>query len=490
VIYGVWNYNKNSGEFEEVDQLTLEWVATIPGKRESRRFEGHYMLKQQDVIGQRSFEDAVAFGGWALDLHPADGVYSERSGCTQWHAKGIYDLPYRCYVSKDIDNLFLAGRIISATHVAFGSSRVMATCGAGGQAVGMAAAICTQQKLRPADLITREPLVHLQNELNLIGQSIPGIPIQASSNLLTQARVQASSSLRLSNIPFDGAWLSLKTSAAQLLPMKAGQSYTVTVKLMAEEHTSLEVQLRTSCKPQNYTPEVIIESHSYSLEPGEQELTIHFSEGLPHDQYGFVTFLSNGKVAIQESNWRYTGVLSVFNGVNKAVSNDGSQRPPDGIGIDAFEFWIPNRRPAGKNLAMTISPAIQAFEVENLGNGYVRPWLSANAFIADPHDPAPKLTIEWEQARLISELRLFFDTDYDHAMESTLMGHPEDVMPFCVRNYRIHDLEGKLLVEVKGNYQTIRRHYLESGTTVKGLIISLDHPGRHVPASLFEIIIQ
>ncbi|GAF05035.1 FAD-dependent oxidoreductase [Saccharicrinis fermentans] len=164
VIFGVWDYIKNSGKFEDVENLTLEWVGNVPGKRESRRFEGLYMMKQQDVIKQHCFDDAVAFGGWALDLHPADGIYSTHSGCTQWHAKGVYDIPYRCFVSKDIDNLFLAGRIISASHVAFGSTRVMVTCGFGAQAVGMAASICTEEKMLPAHILENGNIKKLQNE--------------------------------------------------------------------------------------------------------------------------------------------------------------------------------------------------------------------------------------------------------------------------------------------------------------------------------------
>ncbi|MGI8634866.1 MAG: FAD-dependent oxidoreductase, partial [Segetibacter sp.] len=120
VVYGVWNHIKNSGQFPEAETLTLEWVGMIPGKRESRRFEGDYILKQQDIVEQKTFEDAVAFGGWSIDLHPADGVFSEKPGCNQWHGKGIYHIPYRCLYSRNISNLFLAGRIISATHVAFG----------------------------------------------------------------------------------------------------------------------------------------------------------------------------------------------------------------------------------------------------------------------------------------------------------------------------------------------------------------------------------
>ncbi|MGN6554611.1 MAG: FAD-dependent oxidoreductase, partial [Verrucomicrobiota bacterium] len=128
VVYGVWNHIKNSGQFPESETMTLEWVGTIPGKRESRRFEGDYMMTQQDIVEQRKHADAVSFGGWAIDLHPVEGVYSRQSGCTQWHSKGVYQIPYRALYSRNIKNLFLAGRIISASHVAFGSTRVMATC--------------------------------------------------------------------------------------------------------------------------------------------------------------------------------------------------------------------------------------------------------------------------------------------------------------------------------------------------------------------------
>lgn len=127
VIYGAWITSRTPAGFE-AGNMTLEWVGTIPGKRESRRFEGDYILTQQDLVEQRIHADAVAAGGWAMDLHPADGVYSPLSPCTQWHSKGVYQIPYRCLYSRNIRNLFLAGRIISVSHVAFGSTRVMATC--------------------------------------------------------------------------------------------------------------------------------------------------------------------------------------------------------------------------------------------------------------------------------------------------------------------------------------------------------------------------
>ncbi|WP_303317237.1 FAD-dependent oxidoreductase [Flavivirga abyssicola] len=488
VIYGVWDYIKNSGEFEDVENMTLEWVGTVPGKRESRRFEGLYMMKQQDVINQSEFDDAIAHGGWAIDLHPADGIYSELSGCTQWHSKGIYDIPFRSFVSKDIDNLLLAGRIISATHVAFGSTRVMATTGFCAQALGMAAYICKEKHIKPADILKNGEIKMLQNELNLIGQSIPNIPIQKSSNLVNQAKIEASSSLKLLKIPFDGTWTNLAVSAAQLLPFNANQNYTFKVQLKADEATSIQVQLRTSEKAKNYTPEVILETKTFHLEKGVQFITIEFNVSTTQNQYAFVTFLSNSKVSFKNSNKRYTGVLSVFNGVNKAVSNTGKQIPPKHIGVDEFEFWIPQRRPKGHNIAMEISPAIKAFESSNIGNGFVRPNTEINAWVSDLSDEKPMLKIDWSEEKEISEIKLFLDPDYDHPMESTLMGHPEAVVPFCLRDYTIKDSNGVVLFKTVDNYQTINTFSLEKPLKTKGLIIEAKHPSEHVPASIFEVV--
>src|ERR1700733_10603449 len=176
-LYGVWNHIKNSGQFPEAETFTLEWVGTIPGKRESRRFEGDSMITQQDIVEQRTWADAVSFGGWAIDLHPAEGIYSAQPACTQWHAKGVYQSPYRTMYSRNIRNLFLAGRIISVSHVAFGSTRVMATCAHGGQAVGMAAALCVRKKMKPRDLLAAPHMAELQRELLRSGQFIPAVPL-------------------------------------------------------------------------------------------------------------------------------------------------------------------------------------------------------------------------------------------------------------------------------------------------------------------------
>ncbi|MCB1134594.1 MAG: FAD-dependent oxidoreductase, partial [Verrucomicrobiae bacterium] len=177
------------------ETFTLEWVGTIPGKRESRRFEGDYMLIQQDIVEQRHHRDAVSFGGWAIDVHPPEGVFSTGSGCTQWHSKGVYQIPWRCHYSRNIRNLFLAGRIISASHVAFASSRVMATCGHGAQAVGIAAALCVRDRVAPRDILETQRLAKLQRALVRSGQFIPGVRHEDPADLARQAVVSATSEL-------------------------------------------------------------------------------------------------------------------------------------------------------------------------------------------------------------------------------------------------------------------------------------------------------
>jgi len=490
VVYGAWNYIKNSGRFSGVENLTLEWVGLIPGKRESRRFEGTYMLTQNDIVCQVHFDDAVAFGGWAIDLHPADGVYSPKKSCNQYHAKGIYEIPLRCYISKDISNLFYAGRIISVSHVAFGSSRVMATSAHGAQAVGMAAAYCIQNKWMPADLFAENRVKNLQQLLNLSGQSIPHVPIQTARNLTFDASFESSNTLTIGEIPFDGGWLPLDFSAAQMLPLTKGVTCTFEVEAYASQPTTLVCELRHSEKPENYTPEIVTERIEVELQQGKQPVRFAFSKSLPKTQYGFVTFLKNPHVELGTSKKRYTGILTVFNKFNEAVNNHGKQIPPEGSGFDSFEFWCPDRRPAGQNIAMRISPAINAFGVENLSTGYTRPTATPNAWVASPDIAQPQVKLSWPKPVTITSLILYFDTDFDHPMESVQMGHPENVMPFCVQNYRIMTDTGKLIFEKKGNPQSVNRIVLHDPETVSGLCIELEHPSIDVPAALFYVYIE
>lgn len=486
VVYGAWDYIKNSGEFPETENLTLEWVGTIPGKRESRRFEGDYMLRQQDIVEQRTHEDAVAFGGWSIDLHPADGVFSEKPGCNQWHGKGIYQIPFRSLYSRNIKNLFLAGRIISATHVAFASTRVMATAAHVGQAVGMAAVIAKENSLNPKEIVEKGFVKDLQKELLRSGQHIPGFELQDSIDLVQQANISVSSELVLEEMSADFCQ-TLDLSVAQLLPLKKGKIPELFITVEVAKQTKLELELRVSERVGNYTPDISLEKLVLDLSVGKRVEKISFSSLLDVEGYVFIIFHKNADVKISRSEKRITGVLTAFNLVNKAVSNYGKQTPLEDIGVDEFEFWCPQRRPDGHNIAMRLAPAIKKFGKENIKTGVYRPTIAPNAWVAAIEDKAPQLKVSWDESKEINKIELFFDTDYDHPMESVLMGHPENVMPFCVRNYEIKDDKGNTIFAKSGNYQTINSILLEKPVRTKELTISFEHPSENTSASVFAV---
>lgn len=488
IVYGVWNYIKNSGNFPEAETLTLEWVGHIPGKRESRRFEGDYLLTQQDVIEQRLHADAVSHGGWAIDLHPADGVYSEKPGCNQWHARGVYQIPYRCLYSRNIRNLFLAGRIISTSHVAFGSTRVQATLAAAAQAVAVAAAHCQADGLSPRDVLEPVQMRALQRDLLRLGQFIPETIVHDPADLAQTAQIFASSALHLAELPPNGDFIPLDFSWAQMLPAQPGRLPRFTFFANVSAPTTLQVELRTSDRPANYTPDVLLATREISLKPGYFELELDFALSIDKERYVFITFEKNPHVQIQTSQQRLTGIVTVANKYNKAVANSSLQKPPDGLdlGVETFEFWTPQRRPLGNNLALRIDPPLNVFQPENVVNGLTRPTNAPNAWVADLDDASPTLTLSWPKPVSIRQIELSFDTDFDHPLESVLMGHPEHVMPFCVNSYRLL-ADGAEIARVTENHQTRNIIKLAAPLTVSNLTINIDDTHGYVPSTLFEI---
>lgn len=148
ISLGIWDHIKNGPGAErfQADDWALDWIGFLPGKRESRRFIGQHILTEDDLLSSRSFPDAIAYGGWSLDLHPPEGVDApDIEPCVQHPVPQLYDIPLRSCIARDIGNLMFAGRNLSATHIAFSSTRVMATCAAVGQGVGTAAAVAVSQ---------------------------------------------------------------------------------------------------------------------------------------------------------------------------------------------------------------------------------------------------------------------------------------------------------------------------------------------------------
>lgn len=487
VVYGIWNYIKNSGKFPEMSTYTLEWVGLIPGKRESRRFKGLYMLTQNDIIDQNIHFDAVAYGGWSIDLHPSDGVYASGRACNQWHSKGIYQIPLRCYLGDEVDNLMFGGRIISASHVANGSTRVMCTSALGGEVIGTTLALCVKNNVQPKDYVDVERIKILQEKLIINGNFIPHLnTIEQKENIANDAEISCSSLYNITELPSNGEYKTLKYSVAQLLPVKEClPKFKISVK--AKVDTILELQLRKSSKIGNYTPDMILETGKIQLHEGIQELEYSFSTSFCQMEYVFLTIMANENVSIAESDLILTGLTTVYNQINIAVSNYGRQEPPEGIGVEAFEFWCPKRRPNSKNLAIKFESSLKLYSIDNMKNSYYRPFNGTNAWAADINDENPFIELKWETEKSIQKIVLDFDVDYDHAMETVQYGHYDDVMPQCVRDFAIVDINGNILKEINGNYLGHVVLNFEDGFNTDFLKICFVKPNKCTPVSVMGI---
>ncbi|MEO7934185.1 MAG: FAD-dependent oxidoreductase [Chthoniobacterales bacterium] len=195
IAVGIWDYIKNSGDYPASANWALDWVGMVPGKRESRRLLGPHVLSQSDLQSGQIFPDAVAYGGWAIDLHPPLGVDAKTEPpFTPTHLPHLYTIPLRALFSRNVSNLLFAGRNISATHVAFASTRVMATCSIVGQAIGTAAALAIREGCEMRQLIGAPLMTKVQQMLLRDDAFIPSLYNHDPNDLARAAKVSASDS--------------------------------------------------------------------------------------------------------------------------------------------------------------------------------------------------------------------------------------------------------------------------------------------------------
>lgn len=176
IAYGVWDHMKNYGD-HGAENWELDFIGFLPGKRESRRYVGDYILTQQDVETGKQFADEVAYGGWQIDNHLPGGFFMNGADGNHLQKKRLtepYGIPLRSLYSKNVENLMFAGRNISASHLAFATTRVMGTCGVMGQAVGTVAALAVKYGMSIRQLAA-EKIEELQDTLMEDDCFLPGI---------------------------------------------------------------------------------------------------------------------------------------------------------------------------------------------------------------------------------------------------------------------------------------------------------------------------
>lgn len=247
IVYGLWDYIKNSGRFA-AEYYTLEWVGALPGRRESRRILAQNTLTTKDVYEQREYEDAVTYGGWPIDIHPSSGFFDTRNSCNQIDI-GVYSIPLGCLLNKDLNNLLLAGRNAGMTHGAMASARVMKTCALMGQAVGTAAAFATARRTLPKEF-DKTCIRDLQQKLLKDDVWLISIPNQDPLDLAKTAQVSASESLDFS-APLNGGWLPMSEPLCVIVPPLPDNT-TVRFPVRQEQPGSIAVEVFSSSKLQNH----------------------------------------------------------------------------------------------------------------------------------------------------------------------------------------------------------------------------------------------
>jgi len=449
-LMGVWDHIKNHGDYG-AENLVLDWIGTVPGKRESRRLEGDYVLRQADLYERAKFPDRVAYGGWFIDVHTMGGILAAARGQPPEALCGdpdvsdqvrvpLYSIPLRCLYSKNIENLWMAGRNISASHVALGSTRLMLTCALMGQAVGTAAALCLRHKATPRQVATKR-IDALQQQLLKDDCYIPEVSNRDPSDLALGAMASATSSAELSLEPvLDDADLAM--DRAQIFPVSEGRIDTLSLLLRWKGEGDLDL-----------TVELARVADIWSFNDPPLAEPIRARAAIPAGHEGWVDFEFNAQVE--------PGLYRLAVPAHEGLAWARSVAVPGVAAAQKKTYWRLFATERAVN-AMRISPGSSPFGPENVVNGASRPDRWPNIWISRPMGGFPQaLTLDLGRPQTFNTLYLTFDTNLhlDHRAFPAFYRHKE-----CVRDYAIQAErhgEWHTLVEVQGNYQRRRVHRFE-----------------------------
>ena len=473
-LLGVWDHIKNHGD-HGAENMVLDWFGLLPGKRESRRLVGDYILTENDVKNNTPFPDKVAYGGWYIDVHIMGGILAkkklQKSLGSDPHRLDkmkiqLYSIPLRSLYSKNIENLFFAGRNISATHIALGSTRVMLTCAILGQAVGTAASICLTRGVTPRELVERH-IEELQQTLIRDDFFILDMPRQEPDDTALKARVTATSNAPLSLEP-SGDSVELTAHRAQIFPVSTERLERISLHLKS----SLE-------KESEVTIEFLKAADIWHFNEKPEEKPFLSKAKVPAGYQGWVDF----PIGQKTTRGLYRINVHPCEGISWSLST-----PLPGVAsLYKHKEW---RRWANSKdaLALRLDPLSFPFEPENVINGVARPERWTNIWISDPKEPFPQsLTLDLGEEVEVSSVYLTFDT---FLMVDYWGFTPLEPIKECVSDYSIEVTDGdnwKTVLEVKGNYQRRRIHKLKPPVATSKLKVVVLNTQGDKSARIYEV---
>jgi hypothetical protein len=498
---GVWDWMKNRDPklMEKTANYALDWIGQVPGKRESRRIIGRYLLTEHDPLNKTVFADEIAFGGWFVDVHTPGGLladcsepasadeYKETSEYVVKSYCGPYGIPLRVLLAKDIDNLMMAGRNVSATHAALATVRVMGTTALMGQAAGTAAAVAIE---RGEDLVeaATSDIGTVQQLLLRDGCFLPNVRNQDPDDLARCARASASSEAVLAEVGPDtrgcheglSIWRDQARPVSEVMEHRRGQWIAIGMPWLDEiavclsndsdEEQSVDAALMRVDHIWDYRAETDGELATTTLRvpPGKRHW-IAWPVGLRDMKTG--RYVRLDLMANPRLRWHVAGAIEPGH-------------------VSAFENAPGRMRRFGQGLTMSfrVSPPQQCFGAANVLSGESRPHRFTNLWCSDPAQALPQwVELSWAEPQEIAQVELTFP---GHLLREYHAYAPFYRDPQCPKDYSIDvwtESGWKEVVRVEGNYHRKRRHPIRPAKKTARLRLVIQATNGDPSAALYEI---
>lgn len=545
LLFSIWDHIKKHPEKYGAENYDFEYISPFVGKRESRRVDGLYRLKEQDVYYQKDFEDACGYGGWAIDLHDGKGFFG--TGPENWwvYLRGIYPIPLRTAIAKDADNLFVVGRCFSVTHVALGSTRLNATLATVGQAVGIAAAICKERGITP-HCFGGDEIKELHLRQWRADQTVIGYQNSDAADLALLAKTSVSSEKRFI-MEEPEKFFPVDTVFGQSMPAKPGmksvsfcyrlwsgqkncsdheESRNVTEKKAAAEGredritenkkaaagANLRVSVYRSEKPQNYGPEILLKEFRLQLSPtgeGGAWFTLDLSDIAFQKEFIFIQFENEEDpgaaretavpaIELAAATKRLPGVCGLMqkkNDLPNMVDYETLHPLPAewmklGVPLKLRKYSTASQPNVNWAFCFWTEPQLSFYGGENLNNGYLRPYGQPNVWTAEGAEG------EWAELRFdsekeIREVDITFDTNLNFRVRN-VKPYAFNVMEEAVRDYELWaETDGALkkIRTVTGNHQRVNRLKFAEAVTADAVKIVIRATNGCPNAAIYNISI-
>ena len=454
ILFGLWDHMKNAGD-HGVDNYALTHIDIIPGRRESRRLIGDIIVSENDVRNATAFDDRIAYAGWPIDVHPPEGIYSPEPPCTHVHLPRVWSIPFRSIYSRNVPNLMFAGRDISVSHIALGSSRVMGTCAVIGQAAGTAAAMCCRGHVTPRQL-GRDRIHELQQQLLKDDCYLEGIRNEDQDDLARTASVSATSLQRLA-VPEVHDFCPLDKACAQMVPVSEARIDEIILYLRSvrTDSASVRLALHQAGHINDFTSTRIVAESTVVIGPMYSGwVTSELGAEVEPNRFHWVSLEATPGIS-----WAYQRELVL-------ATNCASNQPGGWPQWRAFP-----REPLDggflRTFCIRLTPESSPYQPGNVVSGVSRPEQWTNIWVSDSSQAMPQhIDLAFSEPRKVHEIRLTFDDDLDtniyHPRPFGRLGHPG--IETLIRDYRVYTREKRVWTErigVTNNHQRCRVHALD-----------------------------